>query len=190
MKKYKKLIIVFFIVIIIIVLLSIIIKPNIEKRITSYLLKQGYTNNSDLYEKQISTLSKEEYDYYVSLKVPVTYSKESFSIATFRLTRNIEDYQDSVTSSLTETFDYRDNSLIFTYRISYDAVNAIFKGEYDRETEEFICEKEFAYGVFANNFQTTTCSLVKQQVEQFATDSLLLFPNYEFIEYMASQEKE
>ncbi len=190
MKKYKKLIIVFLIVIAIIVLLSIIIKPNIEERITSYLLKQGYTNNGDLYEKQISTLKKEEYDYYVSLKVPVTYSKESFSIATFRLTRNIEDYQEGVTSSLTETFDYRDNSLIFTYRISYDAVNAIFKGEYDRETEEFICEKEFSYGVLANNFQSTTCNLIKQQVEEFASDSILLFPNYEFIDYMASQEIE
>ena len=190
MKKYKKLIIVFLIVIAIIVLLSIIIKPNIEERITSYLLKQGYTNNGDLYEKQISTLKKEEYDYYVSLKVPVTYSKESFSIATFRLTRNIEDYQEGVTSSLTETFDYRDNSLIFTYRISYDAVNAIFKGEYDRETEEFICEKEFAYGVLANNFQSTTCNLIKQQVEKFASDCILLFPNYEFIDYMASQEIE
>ena len=115
MKKYKKLIIVFLIIIVIIVLLKIFMRPDIGGRITSYLLEQGYINNGDLYEKQISTLSKEEYDYYVSLKVPVTYAKETFSIATFRLTRNIEDYQEGVTSSLTETFDYRDNSLIFTY---------------------------------------------------------------------------
>ncbi len=190
MKKYSKIIIIFTIILIAIIVLKFITNVPVPTKISNYLVENGYIKNNDLFSKQISDLSLNEYQYYVSKNIPATYSINYFSIGNFRLTKNLDNYQDKITTSLTEIYDYKDNSLTYTYRITSNDVNAIFKGEYKETNKEFICQKEFAYGVITNSFQNTICEGIELQVSNFSLEAKLLFKNATFINYMKKQKVE
>ena len=49
-------------------------------------------------------------------------------------------------------YDYTNSSLIYTYRISYQNSNNIYKGSYDETTNNFICQKKRQVLIFIDVF--------------------------------------
>ena len=189
-KKNLFMLIFLFLIIVILILVKVTETP-INDRIISYLEKNNYVLKSEkLYFKQISQLNLANYNYSKNKKINSTYEFNNFSLADYQLTKSINEYQDEVENILDLIYDYTNSSLIYTYRISYQNSNNIYKGSYDENNDNFICQKEFSYGMNNTNLETTICEKIKYQVLKFNYEATTFFTNPELVSYMKKQKIE
>ncbi len=168
MNKYIKYLIITLIIIGVIFGINYLLTPSMDTQIENYLIKKGYskTNIEKLLEKQESSTKK-----------------YSFSTATYTFMMELEENQEELTSSLNATYDFTDESLIYSYRIGYkDSLNVLFKGSYN--DGNFVCEKEFSTATLSSNNKELFCSLAKTNIELFDLEANTLFKNYKLINYM------
>ena len=107
----------------------------------------------------------------------------SFSIANYTYMLEVDDGNNGINSSLNATYDFKDNTLIYSYRVNYlDRVNVLFKGTYNEEN--FTCDKEFSNASLSNSEKETICSLAENNIKIFKIKANSLFNNYKIINSM------
>ena len=191
MSKKKYFMIIFLFLIIVIFLLVKVTEVPINDKIIGYLEKNNYVlKNENLYFKQISNTNLADYNYLKSKKTNSTYEFNNFSIADYQLVKSINEYQNEVENTLDLIYDYTNSFLIYTYRINYLNSNVIYKGSYDENKDEFICQKEFSYGMNNTNSETTICEKIEYQVLMFNYEATTFFTNPELVSYMKKQKIE
>jgi len=167
MNKYIKYGIIIIIFIIALSIINKVMKPNMDTQITNHLINKGF--------------EKSEYGLFIKEDDDEN-SKTLFSIADYSLMKNIDENDKGVNYSLNATYYYKNNNLIYSYRVTYNnSYNVYFKGEYDGEN--FICEKEFSNATLTSKERENICSLAKTNVKTFFIDAKSLFSN-NYINYM------
>ena len=166
MKKYIKYIIIIGLIIGIILGLRYLLTPSMDTQIKNYLIKKGYSESE--YE---NLLEKNESN-----------KKKSFSLADYTFMLNITE-TNSYNSVLNATYDYKDDSLIYSYRIKYsDSVNVWFKGSYN--DDKFVCEKEYSNASLNSSNIDTICNLINTNIKIFDLEAKTLFSKYKYVDYM------
>lgn len=185
-QKYIKFGIIFLIILIIGLVVKFVFESQTKDKIFDYVEQEGYVlNQYGLYEKTSSVMTKEDYDYYVSSNQKAEYTKDTFDPANFQMIRNTYEYQDKLTSNLVATYDYKDKTLIYTYRVEGDNVNIVYMGNYNQD--KFTCEKGVSVGVNINS-DTVVCKKIELSILNFNLESLTFFKNANLANYMAKQE--
>lgn len=175
MNKYIKIGLVFGVVMGIIFLLDKVTETPLSEKINKILINNEYKyidNNN--YEKNISKINKEMYERNKANNIDSVYEYNLFNMEDYTLNKTIFDYHDNIETSLIISFNYKDENIYYTYRIDSDNINVVYRGS---KKDEFVCNKEFSYGVFANNFENTICDSIKIQINNFDAERLLLIPN-------------
>ena len=173
MQKYLKLGFIFIVTLLILIILNNLLKTPIDVKIKKYLLNSGYVIDSEDDDLLHKYMSGNTINY--------------FSLADYTLNQSIEDSNKDVSSSLSQTYDYKEHVIKYNYHANYaNNTNIIIRGEY--KDNEFTCNKEFSSTSFSGSDISNTCGLIKIKVERFNSEANVLFNNYEFIEYMESVE--
>ncbi len=187
-KKYIKIGIIFIGVIIILFIIKIIININTPNKIVNYIESSGYKlNSAGIYEKRNSSITKEDYDYYVKIGTNASYSIDTFDQTNFQIIRNSFEYEDGLESNLIATFDYTNNNLIYTYRITKNGVNVIYRGDY--KNDKFACSKELSAGVVLGDNETIICKKIEISILRFNLESRTFFKNADMARYMEKQRE-
>ena len=128
MNKYLKYGIIFVIVIIVLYLVNYFLTNDTNEDIKKYLISTGYKEDVDN-------------SLYKSIN---NSTMDSFNLADYTLMRRIEENEDDVSSLYNGTFSFKNDQLIYNYRIEYgNNINILYRGNYDGDT--FNCDKEFSY---------------------------------------------
>ena len=169
-KKYIKYGIILMAIIGIFIGLNYLIIPNMDSQIKEYLKKLGYAKG----------------DYDDLLVKEIDDKIYTFSLGDYTYTLDRKNIDDSVEKSLTATFDYKSEEIVYSYRVYYsDSINVYFKGTY--KDEEFTCEKEFSSATLSATEQDNICSLARIDVELFDIEAKTLFTKYKFIDYIKNR---
>lgn len=170
MKKYIKYIIILGFITLGIVLINHYFSPNIDDQIIDYLQEKGYSKSKN------NLLVKQENNRTLS-----------FSSALYTFMLNVDEDKNDMNMSTNATYDFKNESLVYTYRIRYsNSVNVIFKGIYN--DNNFICEKEFSTGTLSSDDIKTICSLAEYNIKIFKLEANTLFTKYKYIQYMKNKE--
>ena len=181
-KKYIKIGIIFIVVVIILLVIKVVLKNNTKDSLIDYVISHGYTLNQDgLYEKYNSSLTKDDFDYYVSINKEVEYTKDTFDSYNFQMIRDSFEYKDKLTSNLIATYDYKDSTLIYTYRVTGDNVNVLYMGDYNNQ--KFTCEKGVSSGVLLNS-DTLMCQKIELSIMKYDLEARTFFKNANLANYM------
>ena len=167
MKKYYLYIIISLIIIIALVLINHFLQSPNDTQIKDKLISEGIVTSEydDLLIKQ-----EDEKKY-------------SFSTANYTYMLEVEENDNGIISSLNATYDYKNNTLVYSYRVNNsDTVNVLFKGNYNNQ--QFVCDKEFSNGKLSDSEQNTICSIAESNIKIFYAKSKTLFGNYKLIDYM------
>ncbi len=184
-KKYFKFIIIFLVILILLVTLRFILGKKTPDKITDYVISVGYQKDENgLYVKENSNITKAEYDLLVNLNKDANYSVNTFDLYNYELTKDEYEYKNKVSMSLIQTYNYKDRSLIYTYRINGEDMNVLYMGDYYYETDEFTCSKELSYGVTLSDTEQVICNRIKLSVLNFALEAGTFFKNAEFDNYI------
>jgi len=171
MKKYIKYAIILVIIIGVLLGLKYLLTPSMKTQIEEYLVSQGYnsTEYEDLYEKN-DTENK----------------KYSFSLADYTFMLNSDDDDNDMNKSLTATYNYKTESITYSYRVyNSESLNVYFKGTY--KDEEFTCEKEFSSATISDVEQENICSLARIDIKMFDLQAKTLFTKYKYIDYIKNR---
>lgn len=189
MKKYIKVLIIIITIICFLFILNKVLEKPMDDKIIDYVSKQGYKldNNKKLYYKELSNYNLNEYNYYVSKKINSLYEINYFDNSNHKLIKEKLEYDEGFETSLIENYSYRDNSLTYTYRINSKTVNAIYKGSYEIDSKNFVCEKEFSYGLENNSLKNTICDKIEYDVNMFSLEAYTFISNSSFIDYMKNK---
>ena len=168
MYKYIKYVIIIVILLGVFGLINYFFQPSIDNEIRNTLLEKGFIESEyeNLYVKQDGD------------------NKQlSFSTSDYTYMLNVLDANGAITSSLSATYDFQDESIFYSYRLNnINSYNAYFKGNYDGEN--FTCEKDFSNVVISNSEKENMCSLVESNIRLFYLESKTLFTNYKIINYI------
>ena len=169
-KKYIKYGIILIVIIGVLIVVNYITIPDMPSQIKNYLINQGY--------------KKGEYD---DLLVKNIGDKEyTFSLGDYSYTLDRETTNDGITKMLNATYNYKNESIIYSYRVYYsDYVNVYFKGNY--KEEKFECEKEFSTASLSMEEQQNICDLARVDVQLFDLEAKTLFTKYKYIDYIKSK---
>ena len=176
----KKIIIVAICLIIILIIVKLTTSSSTENTLKNYLKEQEFTNEkeSNLYSKQLSNTSIEEYENDIINKKDSKYEVIYFDIKNYQLIKNEMIYEDEIQTIFIPTYDFNKNLLTYTYRFVYNNTNVIFEGEYNLKTNKYTCENIYTYEF---NFQTEKdepiCNKIKYDVEDFKEEVQLFLKN-------------
>lgn len=180
--KNTKIFLVFFLIFITLIILVKLTSSSYDNKIISFLKNEGYSLNSDnLYYKNISSIKENEYIRLKNKDINASYEGNYFNISDYSLTKKIYEYNDSITSELDAIYSYKNTELLYTYRIYYENSNVYIKGSYD---DEFVCDVEFASGIYSNSLDDTICPKIELKINDFSKEVKTFFPNIKYINYM------
>lgn len=187
MNKNKRImLIVLTIVVIILIVLSIISHKNYDKRIDRYVSNLGFKLEDGLYYKQLSIY---DLDYYYNLEDTknVSFKGLYFNRDTYNLIYDNFESKDGVKLYFIGNYDYKDDSLTYTYRIVSGGSNAIFDGSYDRDNEKLICDSELSYDT--DLFSDDVCVVIQDNIDDFINEINYFIINGNILEYMRNKNK-
>lgn len=174
MEKYFKYILILIIVFGLLAISRFFIKPVNSETIKNYLLNIGFVE--DMYD-----------DSYLT-KVLSSTTVNHFSTSDFIYSSEIKETNSNVLSTLFETYDFKNKSLSFNYRIEYgNNINVLYNGTYN--DNKYLCNRNFATASLDNRNDDNTCNLIKIRVQRFLEEAQVLFNNYNYIEYMEKNSK-
>ncbi|MBR3660973.1 MAG: hypothetical protein IKN63_03610 [Bacilli bacterium] len=169
-KKYLKYGIILIIVIGLFMGLKYLLVPSMDSQIKEYLKDLGYIIG----------------DYDDLLVKNVDDKKYTFSLGDYSYTLERDNFDDSLEKSLTATYNYKNESMVYSYRVYYsDSINVYFKGTYNNDN--FACEKEFSSASLSEDEEENICSLAKIDIEMFKLEAETLFTKYKFIDYIKNR---
>lgn len=168
MKTYFKYCLILIVIVGVIFLLNHFTTLNTDVQIKDYLIDKGYKESE--FE---NLLVKQESDT----------KKKSFSLADY--TYMLESINNDIDSSLNATYSFKDETLVYSYRINYNSVNVWFKGSYNNDN--FICDKEFSSETLSNDDIDNICNLANIEVKLFELEAKTLFTKYKYIDYIKNK---
>ena len=181
-----KILVIILIIFIILVLLRFIMRENKEDKIGSYLISKGFLKEEDstMYHKQVSDITIEEYENKVNNKENTTYEMLYFNTYNNHFIKDKMIYEDDITKSFNPTYNYKDDTLTYVYRINMYNTNIIIEGSYNNNTEEFICNPTFASEIDIDNAKEDICNSIKYDVVNFNYEALTLITSTDILNEM------
>lgn len=181
-----KLLIILIIIFTILVLLRFITREDKSDKIGNYLISKGFIKEEDstLYHKQLSDMTINEYEDKVNNKQNSTYEMLYFNTNNYNYMKDKMTYEDDISKSFNPTYNYKDNTLTYVYRINMYNTNIIIEGEYDTNTEEFTCNSTFASEINIDNAENDICDSIKYDVIDFSYEALTLITSTDILNDM------
>ena len=179
-------------IIILVLGFMIIIAFNIYRNIPSIKLKEYISNrgfiledDETFYYRKISNNTKEKYEEDKKNNINSNYDYLYFDIYNNKLNEEINEYNDKYETSLNINYSFPTNNLEFIYRIHFDnKTNIIFKGKYDEQEANYICEKEFSNEKIEDNIQKDFCENASYYVDSFVEIKNKIFQNKKIVKYL------
>lgn len=172
MKNYIKYIIILVVIFGIILGANYLFKPSMDSQISDYLLEHGFIKDPE-YE---NLFVKEENENKTN----------SFSLGDYTFMLNVDEERDGMQTSLNATYDYKEENIIYSYRVNYDNnVNVYFKGNY--KDQNFVCEKEFSSHTLSESEKENICNLAEVNIKIFELEAKTLFTKYKFVDYIKNK---
>ena len=161
--------------IIVIVLLLIFYFYNvltIKNRFINSIEKLGYSklNDSNLYYYNVGDIKLDNFNYYLGNNIESYYEMNYFDVDDMVFKKNIRDYSDNNYSLINEIYDYKNNSVNYSYRlVSNNEATLIFSGKYLLENSKFIftCNRDYRYQFDVNEDDELICNYLKVKVLDF-----------------------
>ena len=175
-KKYKILIIVSILILLLIILTKIFSKSP-EQQLKDYLVKNDYINEykSSTYSKQVSESNLDEYYEKKEQEENSTYEINSINVKKHTFSKNKRNFMNNTEDTLNEEYDYKTDIITYNYRIVIDNIaTGIFKGNYDTNSNEFTCKKEYTYNLDANDDDEIICTHIKDEILSFQNESYIV----------------
>lgn len=182
----SKILIIVLIVFIILVLLRFIMREDKSDKIGNYLISKGFVKEEDstLYHKQVSNITRDEYDNKINNKENSSYEMLYFNTYNYHFIKDKMTYEDDISKSFNPTYNYQDNTLTYIYRINLYNTNIIIEGSYDIDTEEFTCNPTFASEIDIDNAENDICNSIKYEVIDFSYEALTLITSSDLLNDM------
>ena len=141
-----------------------------------------------LYYKQLSATGL---DYYYNLEdtKDTSFRGLYFNIDTYNLVYNKFDSINGTKLYFVGNYDYKDDSLTYTYRVLSGGGNAIFKGSYDRETKKLVCENDLSYDTDAEIYLNDACVVIEDDIDDFISEINNFIVNGSILKYMQNSNK-
>ena len=169
--KNLKFIIVFILLIVVLIIGNKVLTPNMDSQIKKYLIELGF----------------KETEYEGLLKKSDVNNRElSFSLLDYTYMINVVDNISGMTSDLNATYYYKDEKIIYSYRVNYsDTVNIYFKGE--MKDDDFTCNKDFSSAKLGETEKNNICELASINLKLFELEAKTLFQKYKFVDYIKNK---
>ena len=183
--KKKKLIIL--IIIIIVIILGVIwffTRESFDDKLRNYLLDNDFVLEDDLYTKQISDISLDEYYEQIDYGNDATYEVLYFDIYNYQLLETNMDYYDGVAMILSSIYDFKDDTLIYTSEVGLNGVNVIFDGSYDGNRKKMTCNVSSSKINLSSGDENIICDIIDNNIEDFYDEATNLITDDELIEGM------
>ena len=183
--KKKKLIIL--IIIIIVILLGVmwfLTRETFDDKLRNYLLDNDFVLEDDLYTKQISDISLDEYYEQIDYGNDATYEVLYFDIYNYQLLETNMDYYDGVAMILSSIYDFKDDTLIYTSEVGLNGVNVIFDGSYDGNRKKMTCNVSSSKINLSSGDENIICDIIDNNIEDFYDEATNLITDDELIEGM------
>lgn len=187
MNKNKRIIFITLgVILVVLLILNFMSHKNYDNKISKYVSSLGYKLEDGLYYKQLSV---NDLDYYYNLEGEKDVSFEGlyFNIDTYNLIYDKFDSIDKTQLYFVGNYDYKDESLTYTYRIVSGGSNAIFSGSYDRDNEELVCDNELSYDT--DIYLNDVCVVVQDNIDSFITEINNFIINGNILDYMKEKNK-
>lgn len=166
-------------------------KKNFHDVLVSYIKNIGFVQeeNSSLYFKSVSDVSKDEFDSMVTNKTDALYEGLYFNIDSYKLTGDKLEYSDGVMTSFNPTYDYVNDILDYDYRINIEDTSVIIEGVYNEKNNDFTCDATYYKLIDIDNAINDICSKLKFDVERFRYDSMSLITRHDILEKIKNNDK-
>ena len=181
----KKLIIL--IIVIIVILLGVmwfLTRETFDDKLRNYLLDNDFVLEDDLYTKQISDISLDEYYEQIDYGNDATYEVLYFDIYNYQLLETNMDYYDGVAMILSSIYDFKDDTLIYTSEVGLNGVNVIFDGSYDGNRKKMTCNVSSSKINLSSGDENIICDIIDNNIEDFYDEATNLITDDELIEGM------
>lgn len=181
----KKLIIL--IIVIIVILLGVmwfLTRETFDDKLRNYLLDNDFVLEDDLYTKQISDISLDEYYEQIDYGNDATYEVLYFDIYNYQLLETNMDYYDGVAMILSSIYDFKDDTLIYTSEVGLNGVNVIFDGSYDGNRKKMTCNVSSSKINLSSDDENIICDIIDNNIEDFYDEATNLITDDELIEGM------
>lgn len=170
-------------------IISFFVRKDSEDLITSYITGIGFSNDTGtLYIKKISLNDIDTFEKEKSEGIDTNYEVLYFNTDTYQLTKDRLEYSSKINKSFNSTYDYKNESLTYVYRINVYNTNVIIEGKYDNK--RFTCDSTFSYQIDINNSLDDICRKVKLDVIQFDYEAKTLIDNIKILELIKNKDKE
>lgn len=156
-------------------------------RFKRYILNRGFILEEDktFYYKQISSTTKEQYKGNKANNVYSSYDYLYLDLYDKKLFEEVNEYNDKYESSLNINYKFSNKKIDFIYRINYNNnVNVIFKGKYNEDDDDFVCEKEFAHNIDLSDNEDDFCENASYYVKSFKILKNTIFKDKKIIKYL------
>lgn len=178
----KKIWIILFIIVLLILLIKIFFFPSTNKQIKKILKNDGFRLESDIYTKQTSKLSRDEYYDNIDNNINSYNETMYFDINTYELKKVSMDYYNGMTITLNLNYSYEDEYVSFTYEATENKKGALFTGDYYSSGDTFECRlMDSNKDILSKTNQQTICNTIEKEVNHFYDESQDLFKNTNLI---------
>ena len=181
----KKLIIL--IIVIIVILLGVmwfLTRETFDDKLRNYRLDNDFVLEDDLYTKQISDISLDEYYEQIDYGNDATYEVLYFDIYNYQLLETNMDYYDGMSMVLSSIYDFKDDTLIYTSEVGLNGVNVIFDGSYDGNRKKMTCNVSSSKINLSSGDENIICDIIDNNIEDFYDEATNLITDDELIEGM------
>ena len=149
---------------------------NIQKELIKYLRNKGFKLDT------ASLYIKEDSEYPLSMCDENTKEIECmgeaiyFDIDEYELIKNKNLKQNKMIFSLVAIYSYQDDTLSYTYRITYENGVLILKGNYLMKQNKYTCNKDYAYGINLIDYQDL-CNDFENDLTEFYYQTKTIISN-------------
>lgn len=166
-------------IIIFVVLLLIIIGGTIyifsrnstTKELENYLINNDFKKEDGLYAKQVSELNLDEYRDQSSYGNDSSYKIMYFDIDNYQLLETNIIYDDELEMIFSPVYDFKTKKLTYINEISINGINVIFKGNYDKIDDNFVCNVSSTEVDLSISDKSIICDKIKSDVEDFYVEA-------------------
>ena len=184
--QYKNKLIVIGIIFLVIIIFNIY-RNTTPHQFKKYISNRGFVLEEDrtFYYKQISDTTIKQYKKDKANNVYSTYDYLYLDLYTNKLSEEINEYNDNYETSLNINYKFSTKKTDFIYRINYNnSVNAMFKGEYNEEDNNFYCKKEFAQNIDLSDNTDDFCENASYYVRSFKKLRNTIFRSDKMVKYL------
>ena len=163
-----------------IVLIVILSRQSIEKKLINYIEKRDYVQ--DIGTLYIKNNTNNSINNCTNNSNNDCYGQAYyFNVNSYELIENKNTLLNDTYFELIATYDYKNDSLTYTHRITYENGVLIFNGKYDNN--DYSCNLEYSYGIDVTE-EDLFCKDVENDIKDFYYEAKLLISDTNLLEQM------